>query len=422
VDPEIYTFHYLKCGNGREVTMSDSDRGIQTATAAGALQGIGVIALASLPTMAIVSLIPNFPQLLRHFHGAPYAGLLVPMILTIPTLCIALFSPLIGGLVDRWGRRPVLCVSLAVFVILGVIPAFVSNLYWVLATRLPVGLAEAGIGVTQNALLGDYFTGQARQRWLGVLSVSNPILAALLVLAGGALGSLSWHGPFLLYLVGLPMLAWTLAWLPEPKRGTLRGTASSAGTDPFPWRESGIVGITTLGMAILYYVNAIQLGRVFAVHGVGSPAAISLYVIMASVGTVLGGVAFPRAARLRPRMRFVAVLLAYTVGYVWLGLAPTALAALVAALVSSFGNGMSIPVMIGWSLERFGVSRRGRGMGTWVACFFAGSFFSPPFVSAVQAISGSLRDAIVCIGALAGVACAVVVGIGAVGQRRRIGA
>ena len=61
-------------------------------------------------------------------------------------------------------------------------------------------------------------------------------------------------------------------------------------------------------------------------------------------------------------------------------------------------------------------------MGTWVACFFAGSFFSPPFVSAVQLLSGSLRDAIVGIGALAGVACAVVVGIGALAQGRRIGA
>lgn len=401
--------------------MNDHDDGMNTQARAGARQGIGVVALASLPTMAIVSLIPNLPQLLQHFHDAPYAQLLVPMILTIPTLCIALFSPLIGGFVDRWGRRPVLCVSLAVFVILGMIPAFVSNLYWVLATRLPVGLAEAGIGVTQNALLGDYFTGQARQRWLGVLSVSNPILAALLVLAGGALGSLSWHDPFLLYLLGLPMLAWTLAWLPEPKRIAAQEIAPHGGDDAFPWRDSGIVGVTTLGMAILYYVNAIQLGRVFAEHGVGSPAAISLYVIIASVGTVLGGVVFPRTSRLRARTRFVAVLLAYAAGYVGLGLAPTATAALAAALVSSFGNGMAIPVMIGWSLERFGVSRRGRGMGTWVACFFAGSFFSPPFVSAVQVLSGSLLSAIVYIGVLAGVVCALVLGVGAMRQRGPIG-
>ena len=401
-------------------SMSGGEGGIRTEAAAGARQGIGVIALACLPTMAIVSLIPNLPQLLRHFHEARYAGLLVPMILTIPTLCIALFSPLIGAAVDRWGRRPVLCLSLAVFVIVGVMPAFVDNLYWVLATRLPVGLAEAGISVTQNALLGDYFAGATRQRWLGVLGVANPIMAALLVLAGGALGSVSWHGPFLLYLLGLPMLAWTLAWLPEPARIAPRESASAAGEDAFPWRESGVVGVTTLGMAILYYVNAIQLGRVFAEHGIGSPAEISLYVIVASAGTVLGGAGYPRLSRLRARSRFVAVLLAYACGFVGLGWAPSALTALAASLVTSFGNGMAIPVMIGWSLELFGPARRGRGMGTWVACFFAGSFFSPPFVSAVQALSGSLLSAILYIGVLAAVVCGLVIGLGATGRGKPV--
>lgn len=358
--------------------------------------------------MAIVSLIPNLPQLLVHFRHTAYSGLLVPMIVTIPTLCIALVSPLIGTLVDRWGRRSVLCVSLVVFVVLGVIPAFVDNLYAVLATRLPVGLAEAGIGVTQNALLGDYFTGAARQKWLGIFSIVNPALAAGFVLAGGALGSVSWHAPFFLYILGLPMLAWSLAWLPEPARENSPPGSENDTAQGFPWKESAIVGAATLGMAILYYVEAIQLGRVFAEHGIASPARISLYVIAASVGTVLGGVVFPRMSRLDAKMRFSAVLVAYAIGYCGLGLAPTAVTALAAALIAQFGNGMAIPVMIAWALDRFGAKRRGRGMGTWMACFFAGSFFSPPFVSVVQLSSGSFLVAVTFIGILAGAVCMVV--------------
>ncbi len=391
------------------MTMGSRTAGASGGTSAGLLQGIGLVALSAMPTMAIVSLIPNLPQLLAHFRHVPYGALLVPMILTIPTLCIALFSPLIGMAADRWGRRPVLCVSLVVFAVLGVMPMFVDNLYGVLATRLPVGFAEAGISVTQNALIGDYFTGEVRQRWLGVFSVANPILAALLVFAGGALGTLSWHDPFLLYLLGLPLLAWTLAWLPEPARAAAAPKEPRAGQDAFPWRDGAVVGVTTLGMAILYYVEAIQLGRVFAVHGIGSPAQISLYVILASIGTVLGGVVYPRVSRWSAELRFAAVLFAYAVGYIGIGLAPTATAALIAALVASLGNGMAIPVMIGWSLERFGASRRARGMGTWVACFFAGSFFSPPIVSAVQLASGSFLRAVMLIGAVSGLCGAVVI-------------
>jgi MFS family permease len=79
---------------------------------AGVTQGFALVFLATVPTMAIVSLVPNLPQMFREFGQLPHASLLVPMVFTIPSLCIALASPLIGSIADRWGRRPVLIGSL----------------------------------------------------------------------------------------------------------------------------------------------------------------------------------------------------------------------------------------------------------------------------------------------------------------------
>lgn len=373
---------------------------------AGMPQGLALICSAALPTMAIVSLVPNLPQLFAHFGGAPHAELLVPMILTLPSLCIALFSPLIGSLADRFGRRPVMLASLALFTLVGVLPQLMNDLTWILITRFFVGIAEAGILTAQNALMGDYFTGTGRQRWLGRLSVISPVLAALFVLAGGALGAVDWHAPFLLYLAGAPMLLWAAVSLHEPARVQAPAGVDDAG-GAFPWAVARNVALVTIAVSVLYFVQAVQLGRVFYAHGVGSPAAIGVRVTIASAGVALGGVVFGRLGSLGMPARFSLMLASLGLGYLGLGLAPNAGTVLACALVAQFGNGLAIPMLIGWALERFGARHRGRGMGIWGASFFVGTFASPPLLTAVTSLAGSFLGAVTATGAL----CLVLAGL-----------
>lgn len=364
----------------------------------GVSQGLALICAAGLPTMAIVSLVPNLPQLFAHFGAVPHAQWLVPMILTLPSLCLALFSPFIGTLIDRVGRRPVLLASLALFTAVGVLPFAMDDLVLVLATRFFVGIAEAGILAAQNALMGDYFAGERRQRWLGLLSVISPLLAAGFVLAGGGLGAIDWHAPFLLYLVGAPMLAWCFFSIHEPARTRSAASGHGAAAEPFPWAAARGVALVTVGVSILYFVQAVQLGRVFHEHGVGSPAAIGLHVTLASAGVVLGGIVFARLAGVSMQTRFALMFACLGIGYAGLGLAQGAAMVLASALVAQFGNGLAIPMLIGWALEKFGAAHRGRGMGIWGSCFFAGTFLSPPLLTAVTGIAGSFLGAVAGIG------------------------
>lgn len=357
----------------------------------GAVQGLALIALAGLPTMAIVSLVPNLPQLFRQFGGVPQAALWVPMVLTLPSLCIALLSPLAGWCADRWGRRPVLLVSLLLFAGIGVLPFWMDALPAVLLTRLAVGVAEAGILTCQNALLGDYFQGPERQRWLGWQSILSPVLAASMVLAGGWLGSIGWQWPFLLYLLGVPVLLWALWGLPEPQRataGNTAGNAAPAGSDAFPWRAGLPVMAVTVAASVLYFVQAVQLGRAFGEQGITSPADIGVYVTLASLGVMLGGWVFTRLPPLGLPRLLALILLCYAVGWAGMGLASTPQLALVASWVAQFGNGLAIPGLIGWSLGRFSLAQRGRGMGMWGSAFFAGTFLSPPLVAMATHLAG----------------------------------
>ena len=60
--------------------------------------GVVILAASVMPIMAIISLVPVLPLLEREFASVPGSAFLVPMALTIPALCVALFSPLAGWL------------------------------------------------------------------------------------------------------------------------------------------------------------------------------------------------------------------------------------------------------------------------------------------------------------------------------------
>jgi MFS family permease len=65
-----------------------------------------------MPAMAIISLVPVMPLLSQEFSSVSNSEALVPIALTIPALCVAIFSPIAGLLSDRIGRKMLLLFGL----------------------------------------------------------------------------------------------------------------------------------------------------------------------------------------------------------------------------------------------------------------------------------------------------------------------
>jgi len=303
------------------------------------------------------------------------------MILTMPSLCVALFSSALGAIADYWGRRRLLLGALAAFAFFGLAPVLFDDLRAILATRAIVGLAEAAILTTSNALIGDYFAVGERRRWLALQSIVGPIVAWVYVLAGGYLGEWSWRGPFLLYLLGLAVLVPGLWTLPEPLQRA-RMDAVEARTR-FPWRAALLVSAVTLLLSIVFFVQNVQHGRIFGDLGASSPRHISWAIFAAGTGTLVGGLVY-RRIRSRPIGWLLAVIfVCYGVGYLGIAGSPNYLVGIPFDAVAQFAGGFTIPVLIGWTLTKYDLAHRGRGMGLWAACFFLGQFLSPPLVTLI---------------------------------------
>ncbi|QDU54987.1 multidrug effflux MFS transporter [Aeoliella mucimassa] len=85
-----------------------------------------------------------------------------------------------GSLSDRFGRRPILLIGLALFAASSVFCAMSQNVWQLIATRILQGIAGAGGASMVMAIARDRFEGKDRQQvlaWIGVILGLAPMIA-----------------------------------------------------------------------------------------------------------------------------------------------------------------------------------------------------------------------------------------------------
>jgi MFS family permease len=383
----------------------------------GTIQGIALLLPVTLAVMGIIVLVPVVPQMMVHFSNVPnHEVLVLGGVLTMPALGLTLFSPLVGWIVDRLGRKPVLVAAMITYVALGTAPIFIDNLFAIIGTRVGVGLCEAGIMTASTTLLCDYFTGEAREKWLGAQTAVASLSSIFLVFAGGALGSAyGWRGPFGIYLIGLIFVVAIVGWVWEPKRSaTVRPVKPDAGRvlpapGTFSWASLiGICAITVLA-SIMFYLTPTQSGIALTSLGVTDPLRIGVLTACAILGVPVGTLIF-QVVRRSPIMTLLFVEFALIGGgFILMGKASSPAGFIAAAAINQIGSGMILPTLITWATRDLSFEIRGRGTGLWTASFFLGQFLCGLVISAIASLAGGLAAAFLLVGIVALVVAVIAV-------------
>jgi len=350
--------------------------------------GVILLMAAVMPPMAIISLIPVLPLLMREFGGVEGSQYLVPMALTIPALCVALFSPIAGWISDRVGRKNLLIVTLLIYAGVGVMPYFMSDLKQIIATRVALGLAEAVIMTMATAFIGDYFVGKERERWIGLQFATVSLSAIVLIAVGGALGEvLGSRGPFLLYLLAIPVALLVAIILFEPDRSAKDESENNA---KLPLARIMPLIMTTLFVGIIFYTVMVKLGEILGLSADVSPGQIGAIGAGANVGVAVGTVLFRRIRGATGPMLVLIGLALASIGYLGAGVSGSLTGISVSVIVASIGFGILLPTMLTWVLQVLPANVRGRGTGLWTGIFFFGQFFAPILAAALQVKLGGL--------------------------------
>ena len=386
----------------------------QTPRVAGTPQALLLIVAYVLPTMGIVSLIPVIPQLFAQFHDVPHADYLVPAIITAPSICIAALSLLAGWTADRIGRRKLFLAALLVYAFIGCAPLFLNDLKTIIGTRVLLGIAEAIITTCVATLMGDYFKGAERQKWLSWQNAAGSLMATGLIIVGGILGSISWHGPFAMYALALPifLVALRLTWEPLPATEDVEDGVQKEANAPFPVAPMLLVYAVTLFGAIIFFVEVLQLGVVMNAIGKASPELIGFVTAGTGFALPVGAYLLGRLKNLRVGYIFGVALAFFTVSFFLLSRTQTLTGIICGATLAQFACGITFPLLITWAQSKLHFGVRAFGMGLWTSCFFIGQFASTMLVTFLSQAFGGVQGALY----LLAIVCAIALPVSVIGE------
>jgi MFS family permease len=361
---------------------------------AGVRQGLLLVAVAWLAPIGSTLFAPVLPQMIAHFSDVPRAGLLAPLALVTPALFVALFAPLAGILADRIGRKRLLLVALALYAGSGIAPYWIDSLYGIILSRGAVGIAEAGVMTASTALICDYFAGERRAHWLSVQFGSASLVATFCFVLAGFLGGYGWRAPFLVYGVTALFIPLVLVFIFEP--AALAPARVSVREDrPRGLLTSRFIGCLalTLFCGMLFYVTPVHISLVLSERGITDTSMLGLASAVGSIGVVVGAVAFRMQSKRSIGALLVVAMAAQAVGYAILHTEPSWSAGAIGMFINNIGCGISLPLVLAFTMSSLRNDYRGRASGIWTSIFFVGQFVCPIAVNAVAASSGGMVGA-----------------------------
>ncbi len=122
-----------------------------------------------------------------------------------------------GALADRFGRRPILLGSIAVYIVLSVLSALAPSYDALIAVRAAQGFFAAGIVALPPAIIRDRVGGDRMARMMSVIFVIFLMVPAVAPTIGEAILQLgNWRAIFgVMAVLGVAMAAWVFIRLPE---------------------------------------------------------------------------------------------------------------------------------------------------------------------------------------------------------------
>ena len=143
-------------------------------------------------------IIPVGPELISELGQVSYieAVSIAGWLMASYGLMMFVFAPVIGGLGDTYGRRPVLITCLTLLSIDYVIMYLAPELWWLFVTRMIAGILGSTFPVV-NAYIADISEPEKRAARYGMMGAAWGLGFTVGPLLGGILGDINWRMPFI---------------------------------------------------------------------------------------------------------------------------------------------------------------------------------------------------------------------------------
>lgn len=341
---------------------------------------ISLLLVATLGVMSGITIVSSLPLISHTFSNVPNIEFLSKLMLTIPSIIIAIFSPFAGHIVDKWGRLKPLYIGILLFILGGSSGFYLHDFYVILIGRAVLGLGVSLIMTSSTALIGDYFSLEERYKFMSKQGLVVALGGILFITSGGLLAQVHWSYPFAIYLIPILFVPFLLQSLYEPeKHKHAEDLEVEAKLLP--------IYLTAFFVMVLFYMMPTQFPYLIVNTLGGKPQTIGFVIATAMTFNAITAMKY---AKIKARFSYIQIYSA-TFTLFGLGLFIISQASSIGGLFFAtapigMGFGLLLVNTNAWFLSVVPAHKRGKAAGVLTSSFFLGQFTSPilfqPIVSA----------------------------------------
>ncbi|MDV0443481.1 MFS transporter [Methanorbis rubei] len=378
-----------------------------------------VLLLAAMPALlGTAAVAPALPLISAAFPDV--SETMISFIITLPPLATALSGFLVGAISDKYGRKKVLLVSLALFGFAGVSGFFLDSVTAIIFWRMWLGIGLAGLMPTVTTLLTEYYDGPTRARYLGYMSAAMGVGGLVMQTGSGILAEISWREPFLIYLFGILVIPLVFFFIKEPKR---EEETESEYDDSLHIRVSRptkldikpvlIVYVTLFLSLIMMYLVSSKIAYLLMQTADVSTTVCGLVLGLCALFSAVSSYSFWRFARRFTSLQmFSLMFLMEGLGLFVIGTAVSVPVIALGAAIVGFGLGLGTPTGAMWLSSITPQKYLGKIMGGQIVAVYFGVFASSFVGAELLALTGTYQGLFLTIGVV-GVVIGVVYWIAA---------
>jgi DHA1 family tetracycline resistance protein-like MFS transporter len=338
-------------------------------------------------------IIPVMPGLIQELTGssvstaAQYGGWMLAAYAITQFFC----APIIGGLSDRFGRRPVLLASLFGFAVDYLFLAFAPSIGWLFVGRVVAGMMGASF-VAANAYMADISTPENRAKNFGLIGATFGLGFIIGPVIGGFLGEFGPRTPFLV-TAGLTLLNWLYGFfvLPESLKEENRRRfdwkrANPVGTVLSVWQYKVVAGLF-VALALLYIsAHAVQSNWAYYTiekfQWTTGMIGVSLGVVGLVFVVVQGGLIRVILPKLGQQRTVYAGLVLYAIGFMLYAVANQSWMMYAVTVVYCMG-GIAGPALQGIMSSAVPANAQGELQGAFASVMSMTSVVGPPLMNGI---------------------------------------
>jgi len=336
------------------------------------LAKLTLLLLSMMTMMSNVAIVTMLPHLNEYFTDEVNIEFLSRLMITLPSLSIALLAPLMGLMVERINKKRSAILALLLFGMAGSAGLYLNTIEGLLASRALFGVAVAILMIVSTSLVGDYFEGEARHKFMGLQSAFISIGGIVFIVGGGLLSDISWRYPFGIYFVGFLILPFVMRYVVEVEHHTqvLHSHQEEA--------HLGGIYLLAFGLMLLFYIMPTQMPFLMINEFGASGTLAGAIIAMAFVSNALGAISF---AKLKKHFSFVSIylmgLIIIGIGFILIGLVDNLYLFFLTSPIMGFGGGVMMTNISAWMLHKAHHKKRIKSSGYLTSALFMGQFFSP---------------------------------------------